>query len=146
MKKFKFNISGNQYDVKILHNDGNTAEVEVNGTTYTVEIEREVAPTKTPILVRPVAVPSTDMSPSNAKTSSPSATKGGGHIKSPLPGVVLEMCVKVGDSVVLGQKLLVLEAMKMENNIDSDKEGTITDIKVRNGDSVMEGDTLIVIG
>ncbi|BBE19566.1 biotin carboxyl carrier protein of methylmalonyl-CoA decarboxylase [Aquipluma nitroreducens] len=81
-----------------------------------------------------------------AKTSSPQAPKGAGNIKSPLPGVILDMYVNVGDRVKVGQKLLTLEAMKMENLIESDKEGTVAAIVKQKGDSVMEGDILISIG
>lgn len=101
---------------------------------------------KTPKLVRTMAVPSTDSHPSMAKTANPTAPKGTGNIKSPLPGVILEMYVREGDTVKIGQKLLMLEAMKMENVINADKEGRVTLIKVSKGDSVMEGDILIVIG
>jgi len=96
--------------------------------------------------VRSVSVPSTDSHPSIAKTSSPSAPKGTGTIKSPLPGVILDLLVKKGDTVKVGQRLLVLEAMKMENNIEADKAGIVVSIAKNKGDSVMEGDILIVIG
>lgn len=146
MKKFKFSINGNQYDTEIINIEDNIAEIEVNGTTYKVEVGKEIKTTKTPKLVRPVAVPSTDSHPSVAKTSSPSAPKGGGTIKSPLPGVILEMYVKEGDVVKRGQKVLMLEAMKMENNIEADKDGKVLSIHKHKGDSVMEGDVLITIG
>ncbi|MEI6749400.1 MAG: biotin/lipoyl-containing protein [Bacteroidales bacterium] len=146
MKKFKFTINGNQYEADILGIDENIAEVDINGTVYKVEVDRSIPITKTPKLVRTVAVPSTDSHPSVSKTSSPSAPKGSGSIKSPLPGIILTLHVKEGDSVKIGQKLISLEAMKMENNINADKEGTITSIKVKQGDQVMEGDVLIVIG
>ena len=146
MKNFKFKINGNSYEVEINNLEGNIANLEVNGTPYQVEIDREMQPIKTPKLVRNVNVPSTDSNPSIVKTSSPASPKGVGTIKSPLPGVILDITARVGDKVSIGQKLIVLEAMKMENNIDSDKEGTITDIKVSKGDSVMEGDVLIIIG
>jgi len=146
MKKFKFTINGNQYEADILGIDDNIAEVEINGTVYKVEVDRSIPVTKTPKLVRTVAVPSTDSHPAVSKTASPSAPKGSGNIKSPLPGVILTVHVKEGDSVKIGQKLISLEAMKMENNINADKEGTITSIKVKQGDQVMEGDVLIVIG
>jgi biotin carboxyl carrier protein len=81
-----------------------------------------------------------------SKTSSPAAPKGTGSIKSPLPGVILDVYVREGDTVKIGQKLIMLEAMKMENNINADKEGRVASIKVSKGDSVMEGDILIVIG
>ena len=145
MRKFKFTINGNQYQAEIVSIDENLAEVEINGTVYSVEVDKSLQPTKTPKLVRSVSVPSTDAHPSVAKTSSPSAPKGGGTIKSPLPGVIIDMHVKVGDQVKIGQKLLVLEAMKMENNIEADKEGRIATIHKQKGDSVMEGDVLIVI-
>ena len=145
MKDFKFKINGNEYNVHIANVDGNIADVEVNGTPYKVEIDKELKQTKTPKLVRAEAIPTTDSHPSVAKTSSPgSATSG--SIKSPLPGVILEVHVKPGDMVKVGQRLLMLEAMKMENNIDSDKEGKVIDVKVHKGDSVLEGDVLIIIG
>jgi len=145
MKKFKFTINGNQYVADILSIDDNIAEVDVNGKIYTVEVDRSIPVSKTPKLVRTVAVPSTDSHPSIAKTSSPSALKGSGNIKSPLPGVILTLHVNEGDSVKIGQKLITLEAMKMENNINCDKEGTVSSIKVKQGEQVMEGDLLIVI-
>ena len=146
MKKFKFTINGNQYDAEIISIEDNIAQVEINGTAYAVEVNKDINPTKTPKLIRSVAVPSTDTHPSVAKTSSPASPKGAGNIKSPLPGVILEVLVREGDVVKRGQKLLILEAMKMENNIEADKGGTIISIKKNKGDSVMEGDVLIVIG
>ena len=146
MKKFKFTINGNQYETEILTIEDNIAEIEINGTLYKVEVDKEIKPVKTPNLVRPVAVPSTDSHPSVAKTSSPSGPKGTGSIKSPLPGVILEVFVREGDEVKMGQKLLLLEAMKMENNIEADKVGKVVSILKNKGDSVMEGAVLIIIG
>lgn len=146
MKRFKFTINGNKYETEVLHIEDNVAEIEVNGTKYYVEVDKDIKPVKTPKLVRAAAVPSTDAHPSVAKTSSPTAPKGAGSIKSPLPGVILEVLVREGDSVKMGQKLLVLEAMKMENNIEADKAGKVTSILKQKGDSVMEGDVLIMIG
>ncbi|MFH1120860.1 MAG: biotin/lipoyl-containing protein [Bacteroidota bacterium] len=146
MKKFKFTINGNIYEVDIQNIDDNIAEVEVNGTIYKVEVDKAMQTTKTPKLMRSVSVPSTDSEPSIAKTSSPGTPKGTGSIKSPLPGVILDIHVREGDQVKVGQKLLTLEAMKMENNINADKEGKVVTLKVGKGDSVMEGDVLIVIG
>ena len=146
MKKFKFTINGNQYETEILSVDDNIAEIEVNGTSYKVEVDKEIKTSKTPKLVRPVAVPSTDAHTSVAKTSSPATPKGAGSIKSPLPGVILEVYVREGDMVKMGQKLIMLEAMKMENNIEADKPGKVLSILKHKGDSVMEGDVLITIG
>ncbi|MDP2335194.1 MAG: acetyl-CoA carboxylase biotin carboxyl carrier protein subunit [Bacteroidota bacterium] len=146
MKKYKFSINGNQYETEILNIEDNIAEIEVNGTFYKVELDKSLKAVKTPKLIRQVAVPSTDSDPSVAKTSSPSGPKGAGSIKSPLPGVILEMYVREGDTVKMGQKLLMLEAMKMENNIEADKAGKVMSILKQKGDSVMEGDVLIIIG
>ena len=146
MKKFKFTINGNIYETEVLSIEDNIAEIEVNGTLYKVEVDKTMKTTKTPNLVRQVAVPSTDSHPSVAKTSSPEGPKGAGSIKSPLPGVILEMFVREGDIVKMGQRLLMLEAMKMENNIEADKDGKVVSILKHKGDSVMEGDVLIIIG
>jgi glutaconyl-CoA/methylmalonyl-CoA decarboxylase subunit gamma len=146
MKRFKFTINGNQYETEVLNIEDNIAEIDVNGTKYYVEVNKDIKPVKTPKLVRAVAVPSTDNVPQVAKTSRPEAPKGAGSIKSPLPGVILEILVREGDMVKLGQKLLVLEAMKMENNIEADKPGKVISILKHKGDTVMEGDVLLVIG
>lgn len=146
MKKYKFTINGNNYETSILSIEDNIATVEVNGSSFNVEVDKTLVQQKTPRLVRPRAIPSTDSHPSVAKTSSPSAPKGAGNIKSPLPGVILEIFVREGDTVKMGQKLLMLEAMKMENNIEADRAGKIISIAKGKGDAVMEGDILIVIG
>jgi biotin carboxyl carrier protein len=140
MKKYKFTINGESYAVEINNVEDQHIELEVNGTTYSVAIDREIKQTKTPTLMRSVAVPSTDQGAAvkvGAKT---------GQIKSPLPGTVLDIFVKQGDRVDIGQKVLLLEAMKMENNIESDKAGTVTELKISKGSNVMEGDVLIIIG
>ncbi|MBI9072411.1 MAG: acetyl-CoA carboxylase biotin carboxyl carrier protein subunit [Melioribacteraceae bacterium] len=144
MKKFKFTIRGNKYDVELHNMEDNIAEIEVNGSTYKVEVESQVKTTKTPKLVRPAVVPTGNAD--RAKTSSPTSAKGAGHINAPLPGTILSLHINVGDAVKSGDRLLVMEAMKMENNINADKSGTITAIKVNVGDSVLEGDVLVEIG
>ena len=147
MKKYKLKIEGSEYDVEILKTEGNIAEVDVNGKVYKVEIDKDLRPvSKTPIIVRSQAVLSSESDKAVIKTASPSAPKGTGTIKSPLPGIVLNILVKPGDKVNYGDKLLILEAMKMENTIESDKEGTIKSINVKQGDSVLEGDILVEIG
>lgn len=146
MKRYKFKINGNSYDVRIDSIEENQAVLEVNGVSYVVELEMKSSVAKTPKLVRSVAVPSTDSSIAVAKTSNSSAPKGGGTIKSPLPGVLLKVHVKVGDTVNLSQELITLEAMKMENSIQADKAGVVQAIHFNTGDSVMEGDVLLTIG
>ncbi len=146
MKKFAFTINGNKYDVEIGEVDDNQIEVSVNGTQYDVEVDRSIQPVKTPKLVRAQNIPSTDVSPQVMKTAPAGSSAGGGSIKSPLPGVILELHVREGDKVILGQKLVTLEAMKMENVINSDKEGVVKTLRFHKGDNVMEGDVLVEIG
>ncbi len=144
MKKFNFTIHGNKYDVELLSIEDNIAEIEVNGSKYEVEIHKEIKTPKTPKLVRPKVFPTSEAD--KAKTSNPSDRKGTGGIKAPLPGTILELKVKVGDKVKSGDLLLIMEAMKMENNINADRSGVVSSIKVNTGDSVLEGDILVEIG
>ena len=144
MKEYKYTINGNKYNVTIGDIEENIAHVEVNGTHYTVEMEK--APAAPKKVVRPVvaAAPAAAAAPEPAKVSRPAAG-GKSGIKSPLPGVILQVKVNVGDQVTKGQVLMVLEAMKMENNILSDKDGKVAAINVSKGDSILEGTDLIVI-
>ena len=144
MKKYKFTISGNQYEVEIKNFEDNMAEIEVNGSTYEVEIHKEIKTTKTPKLVRSAVVPSSESD--KAKTSKPTESKGAGAVKAPLPGTILSIAVREGDMVKSGDTLLVMEAMKMENNIKSNIEGKVKSLKVVVGDAVLEGDVLVEIG
>ncbi|HPF01093.1 MAG TPA: acetyl-CoA carboxylase biotin carboxyl carrier protein subunit [Bacteroidales bacterium] len=146
MKQFSFKINGTKYEVEIGEIEDAHVEVNVNGSTYDVEVDRNIQPVKTPKLVSKQTVPSTDISQQTMKTAPSGSVAGGGVIKSPLPGVILEVHVREGDKIILGQKLVTLEAMKMENVINSDKEGTVQSIKFNKGDNVMEGDILIHIG
>ncbi|HPE85969.1 MAG: biotin/lipoyl-binding protein [Bacteroidia bacterium] len=139
MKKYSFTISGNTYDVVIQSFDENIAKIEVNGTRYDVEIHRNVPTSKTPTLARP-AVPT-------RKTNVQVTAGSGAHtIKAPLPGNILSVLVKEGEAVAKGQKLLVYEAMKMENDVLAEHDGIVKSIKISVGDSVLQGDTLIEIG
>jgi len=140
MKKYKFIINDVDYSVQINSVEDRTMEVDVNGTAYTVLLDKEVKQTKTPTLLRSATIPSTDQ---GAAVKAAAKT---GTIKAPLPGTIIDIFVKPGDSVTIGQRILSLEAMKMENNIESDKAGTVAEIKVSKGAVVMEGDTLIIIG
>lgn len=152
MKEYKIKINGNEYAVTVSNVEDSTAQVSVNGTRYEVEVEGMSAPktAKTPKIVQaPVASAAHgDSHPTTARTAAPAATASAsaGNIKSPLPGVVLDVLVQVGDTVKSGQQLMILEAMKMENNIDSDRDGVVKEICARKGDSVLEGDVLITIG
>jgi len=145
MKKYKFTIHGNEYDVHIKSVEDNIIDLDVNGSSYQVEVDKSIQPAKTPKLVRARVETDEDATPEKVTTASAPAPPAG-KISSPLPGTVINIMVREGDTVKVGQKLMVLEAMKMENNIDSDKDGKVLSIPVRPGQSVMEGDTLIEIG
>lgn len=144
MKSYKFSIRGNEYDVNIIGIEDNIAEIEVNGTKYNVELHKEFKTVKTPKLVRSQVVHSGDTD--KAKTRKPDDKKGPGMVKAPLPGTILEIKVKEGTEVKSGDILLIMEAMKMENEIRSDKNGKVQSVKVNVSDSVLEGDVLVEIG
>ena len=145
MKKFKFTISGKPYEVEVQNIEGNIATVNVNGTEYQVEMEEQAAPVIAPV-ARPAA--KTTSAPTQSAAPKPAAAAGGAGYKmaAPLPGTIMQIFVKQGDAVKKGDKLLMYEAMKMENNLLAEADGTITAINCRQGDNVLQGDTLIVIG
>lgn len=140
MKKYQFEINGNTYDVKINNFEDNIVDLEVNGTQYQVNLKKEIKTPKTPKLIRSrTPTPST-------KDNKPLRRSGTlSTIKAPLPGKILSLLVKEGDPVHKSDKLLTMEAMKMENNILSDVEGVIKSIKVAPGDAVLQDDILLEI-
>lgn len=141
MKSYKLNINGASYNVDINEVEGQEISLEVNGTPYKVTVDKEIKPIK--------KVAAAQRAPQAAATpaAAPAAASGKSFsVSTPLPGTILKVMVKVGDKVTAGQAVILLEAMKMENNIESDYAGTVTAVKVSQGDSVMEGDVLITIG
>ena len=146
MKEYKIKINGNDYNVAIDEVEDNVAKIQVNGTPYNVEFERPIAKPKATVKVNRPVTPAA--APVAAPVSRPAAVAAGDGtvVPSPLPGVVLNINVKEGDSVKKGDTVLILEAMKMENAIEASCDGTIKSIKVQKGDSVLEGAPLVVIG
>lgn len=152
MKDYNFKVNGNDYTVTIKEIDDSKAKVMVNGAAFSVEFDGMDKP-KQQQTPQVVAIPGSavtsatgDSGSKPATVSQPTAASGSSTpLKSPLPGVILEVKVNVGDRVTEGQHLMVLEAMKMENNIDSHKEGVVKSISVGKGDSVLEGDVLLII-
>lgn len=144
MKKFKFTVNGKEYDVEVKSYEGENAEVIVDGTQYNVKVQREEE--DIPAFVAPKRqVPKPGAAP---KVETPSATAPTDGYKSlaPLPGTVMQIFVNVGDVVKRGDKLMMYEAMKMENNFLAEVDGTIKEIKVRVGDNILQGAVLFVIG
>lgn len=143
MKTYKFKINGKEYKAEIKNDEGKTVELEINGKTYSVELEKQEV--KKPTFNRPAATPAASESVVEDAPKKSSSNAGAGAIKSPLPGTILDVFVNVGDSVKSGQKLVLLEAMKMENQIDSDRNGVVKEVHVRKSDVIMEDDVLVVI-
>lgn len=143
MKEYKYRINGNLYSVKIGDIDNNLAQVEVNGVPYKVELEKTEKPVTIVSAPRPSAAPRTE---SGAKViAKPQVSAGGTQVKAPLPGVVMQVPVKVGDTVKASDTVVVLEAMKMENAIHAGHDGKVASIAVTPGDSVLEGAVLITL-
>ena len=143
MKEYKYTIDGNKYEVAVNEVNDTTAKVTVNGTEYTVEWEKPVEEKPVvkvqPVTAKPVATAAPAATPAAAPVS-------GNAIKTPLPGVIIDVKVKVGDTVKKGDTVVVLEAMKMENNINADRDGKVVAIQVAKGDTVADGAALVVLG
>lgn len=143
MKEYKYKINGQEYKVAVGDIENNIAEVSVNVTTYKVELEQAAAPAPVVKSVKPAAAPRTEAG--TKVVAKPAAAGGAGAVKAPLPGVILDLKVNVGDTVAAGDTVVILEAMKMENNIHADKGGVVKSICVNKGDSVLEGADLLII-
>ena len=157
MKEYKYKVNGVDYTVNINSVEGNMANVTVNGVSYDIEMEKPVAaPKATPApapapkaapAAAPKAAPAPTPAPAPKAAPAPAAAPAGGKaLKAPLPGVIKDIKVAVGDQVTEGQVVLILEAMKMENEINAECDGTITAISVNKDDSVLEGTVLLTIG
>lgn len=145
MKEYRFKIGGKEYAVAVNGIEGRIADVTVNGVNYSVELENEV-PAPAPQASAPKA-PAAQAAPAAAPAPAASApATGGKKVTSPLPGVIISVDVKEGQTVKRGQKVAVIEAMKMENEILAAVDGTITAVHVNKGDSVLEGADIVTIG
>lgn len=139
MKKFKFTVNGNDYAVDVHGIEENLARLEVNGTPYDVELHRQVKVSKTPTLVRPAV--KQEVKPEIEKKEGGSAFA----ILAPLPGSIMKLEVQKGDIVKKGQLLLIMEAMKMENQVLADRAGVVESIMVRQGATVLQDDIIMEI-
>ena len=141
MKEYKFKIGGKEYNVTVNPKEGKLYDVTVNGATYEVEAENALAAAP----VAPSAPAPVQAAPAAAAAPAAKPAGAGEKVASPLPGVIIEVSVKEGQAVKAGQKVAVLEAMKMENEIPAPKDGTVTEIHVHKGDSLQEGDPVVTI-
>ena len=163
MAKYQYTVKGVDYEVEIQDIEGNIANVTVNGIPFEVEMKQPVKAGKQKFRIANEAtddkngVSSADSaktSPSSTTTAAntepatskkASASAGGKPVVAPLPGTINDIKVKVGDKVNAGDTVVILEAMKMQNNIEAETSGTVASINVNKGDAVMEGDTLVTI-
>ena len=146
MKSYKLKINGNDYNVEINEVEGQEIKLDVNGTSYVVTVDQEIKQQKKTVVSTPRPQMAAAAAAAAAPKSSAPAAAAGSKVTTPLPGTILDVFVNVGDTVKAGQTVVLLEAMKMENNIEADVAGTVKEGKVRKGDSVLEGDVLVVIG
>ncbi|MDP2360864.1 MAG: biotin/lipoyl-containing protein [bacterium] len=143
-RTYKFRLQGNTYEIKVLRRDEDGARVSVNGSEFNVEfLPEEAAPSKTPRLERTRVIP--DTVAKTTITEKPGAEIGVGMIKAPLPGNIFKLLVQVGDKVQAGQNVLIMEAMKMENEIHAPTGGVVKEVRVREGQTVLEGEVLLVV-
>ena len=152
MNKYQYKVQGVDYDVEIVDVEGNIAKVSVNGIPFEVELKEPINASKMP--KRPVVTPKPaaqsapkPAAPADApaSTNKPATVGAGTKTVAPLPGTITEVKVNVGDTVKAGDTVVVLEAMKMQNNIEAETSGTVNSVLVKQGDTVMEGDVLITI-
>jgi biotin carboxyl carrier protein len=148
MKEYKFKINGNEYVVAVNGIADGVADVTVNGVGYNVELADGFASPGTAASAPAAqAAPAPAAAAASAAAAAPAAKPAGAGkaVKSPLPGVIIEVSVKEGQAVKAGQKVAVIEAMKMENEIAAESDGTVTAIHVNKGDSVLEGADIVTI-
>lgn len=143
MKEYKYTINGNKYDVEIVDIVENIATVTVNGENYSVEMEKEPEPEKKKVVIKSGAQAQPEATASEGASAAKVNTNNA--LKAPLPGVIREINVAVGDEVAVGDTVVVLEAMKMANNLEAEKAGKVTAVLVQVGESVMEDTPLVVI-
>lgn len=152
MNKYQYKVKGVDYEVEIAEVEGNIAKVNVNGIPFELELQRPINAAKhptlnTPKVQAPVSAPSAPKPTPAAPVAQSAVPAGAGTpLKAPLPGTIVDIKVQVGQQVNIGDTLIVLEAMKMQNNIEAEVAGQVTSIVVKPGDTVMEGAVLLTIG
>ena len=156
MKTYQYKVQGVDYEVEIAEVEGKIARVNVNGIPFEIEMQKPINAAKHPALAATKRTAPAASAPAAPVAAAPvaaapvkpaAAPAGAGNaVKAPLPGTINAINVKVGDTVAVGDIVIVLEAMKMQNNIESEYAGTVTSITVNQGDSVMEGAVMMTIG
>ena len=157
MNKYQYKVKGVDYEVEIAEVEGNIAKVNVNGIPFEVELQKPINAAKHPTMTapkvqapqpaaaKPAAAPAAAPAAQSEAPAAAPAAGAGQAVKAPLPGTITDIRVQVGQQVSAGDIVLVLEAMKMQNNIEAEASGKISAIMVKQGDSVMEGTVLLTI-
>lgn len=141
MAEYRYRINGHTYNIEIGAENGGTIEVSVNGKVYTVE-RQEISTTAD---MAPISIP-VQKTVARHKDTAPSALDANtAAVTAPLPGTIISIKVKPGDKVTANQTVAILEAMKMENEIEAGYAGTVSEVKVAERDTVLEGAVLITI-
>ena len=149
MKKYELTIKGKKFDVEVKDFGGATAKVAVNGNEYDVDITYKGGEPVafTPATPRPAAPKAAAAAPvAAAPAAAPAGDVSGNNVVAPMPGRIMKVLVKVGDTVSVGQKVMTMEAMKMENDINAGSAGTVKAVLVKEGDNVKEHQPLVTIG
>jgi biotin carboxyl carrier protein len=144
MRKYDLTINNNSYEVIVKKVTETEALVEVNGQEHTVSIDQIES------LILPDSVPQPPPKPVAGERQSPSANTSSfpsaDSVIAPMPGQIKSIFVREGDKVTAGQKLLIMEAMKLENKLPATRDGVVKKILVRDGDIVSQGQELIILG
>lgn len=148
MKKFKFSIDNNPFEVAVTELENGQINVEVNGSNYAVTIDREGTKAANQTSHSTVAKPVQSKTPGKVapiQTSAPAANADVKTVKSQLPGSIIKVVAEVGQAVKRGETVMTIESMKMENTIAAECDGTISKIYVEPGKNVMQDDKLFDI-
>jgi len=145
MPEYKITVNGNTYTVNIGRISDDSVDVSLDGRTYRVEVEAPMKKTsKTPVLSRRRQVVNAAEVPD--RTSPPGPPADGGAVVAPLPGLIMKVMVKEGDTVSEGQPVAIMEAMKMENEIEAPISGKVARVMVKEGENVLENAIIMKIG
>jgi len=142
MRKYDLTINDNSYEVVVKETTDTHVRAEVNGVEHTVSIDK----IESLVLPKTISVAKArEQSDQGTASLISSARVTSSGVIAPMPGQIKAILVREGDRVIVGQKLLIMEAMKLENKIPADKNGIVQKILVRDGDVVSQGQQLVVI-
>lgn len=147
MKTFEIRVGGKDYKIDIEKFDGKQAVVNVNGKPYEIDVKKAAAAVFSPQAPPPPfhAVQPKAPSPPEPTSAPVFSAPTGGQVVAPMPGLILEVMVSVGDRVAAGTPVAKIEAMKMENEIPAPVGGTVKEIFVKKGDRVATDDSIMII-